>query len=47
MLYTKKLGVLSKGGFYAVDITDDVRGVVVESDIREVSALIFYRHMTV
>ena len=46
MILTRKLSVLSEGGFYSANITDRVRDVVKESGIREGMALVFYQHTT-
>jgi secondary thiamine-phosphate synthase enzyme len=46
MILTRQLPVLSKGDFYAVNITEQVREVVRESGIREGSALVYYLHTT-
>jgi secondary thiamine-phosphate synthase enzyme len=46
MVLTEKLTLLSEGGFYAINVTEQVRAVVKAAGIREGSALVFYRHTT-
>jgi secondary thiamine-phosphate synthase enzyme len=46
MILTKRLPVLSEGGFFAVNITERVREVVRESTIAQGSALVYYCHTT-
>lgn len=46
MVLTEKLTLVSEGGFYAINVTEQVRAVVKAAGIREGSALVFYRHTT-
>jgi secondary thiamine-phosphate synthase enzyme len=46
MTLTRQIPVLSKGDFYAVNITDQVREIVQTADIQEGSALVYYCHTT-
>lgn len=46
MIHTEKLTFLSEGGFYALNITDEVRTVVKASGAKEGSVLVYYRHTT-
>jgi secondary thiamine-phosphate synthase enzyme len=46
MILTRQLPVLSKGGFYAINITERVRKVVRDSGVQEGSVLVYYRHTT-
>ena len=46
MVLTEKLTLISEGGFYAINITEQVRSVVKSSGIREGSVLVFYKHTT-
>jgi secondary thiamine-phosphate synthase enzyme len=46
MILTRQIPVLSKGDFYAVNITDQVREIVQAADIQEGSALVYYCHTT-
>jgi len=46
MVFTEKLTFISEGGFYALNISDQVRDVVTASGIKEGSVLVYYRHTT-
>lgn len=46
MVLTEKLTLVSEGGFYAINVTEQVRAVVKAAGIREGAALVFYRHTT-
>ena len=46
MVFTKELAFTTTGDFYALNITDQVRAVLLESGIKEGSVLVYYRHTT-
>ncbi len=46
MVLTRRLSVLSEGGYYPVIITEQVREVIRESGIQEGAALVYYQHTT-
>jgi secondary thiamine-phosphate synthase enzyme len=46
MVFTKVLTFDSDGDFYPLNITEDVRAVLKESNVKEGAALIYYRHTT-
>jgi secondary thiamine-phosphate synthase enzyme len=46
MVKTKKITLHSQGYFHAINITEEVRGLVKSSGIREGVAVIFYQHTT-
>lgn len=46
MIHTETLEVMSEGGFFAANITDDVKRVVKRSGITQGHALVYFRHTT-
>ena len=43
---TKRLALISEGGFHVFNLTEDVKSVIKESGIQEGAVLVFYRHST-
>lgn len=46
MVYTGRLQIHSEGGFYALNITEQVRAIIRESGVGSGAALIYYTHTT-
>jgi secondary thiamine-phosphate synthase enzyme len=46
MVFTETLTFTTEGDFYALNITDQVRGVLKISGVEEGSVLVYYKHTT-
>lgn len=46
MIHTESLSLVSEGGFFSLNITDQVRSILQDAAIQEGTVLVFYRHTT-
>lgn len=46
MIHTESLSLVSEGGFFSLNITNQVRSILQDAAIQEGTVLVFYRHTT-
>lgn len=45
-IHTQNINLISEGGFFSLNITDQVRSILKDTAVQEGTVLVFYRHTT-